>query len=138
MNTYHSTLGTTHNLPRTPSYPSWSVLTVSHSSCFVLSMPTVGYDIPARFQTTGLSESSNVKLASISERTTSVHRFILRMDGCTWFTGADLLISSCENVKPLCAYQGQRAGQRTGGLASAHMHDRAPPKNVILFASSSL
>lgn len=74
MNTYHSALGTTHTLPRTPSYPSWSVLTVSQSSCFALSTLTLGYDTPEKFQMTGLSEGANVKLAIISERTTSAIR----------------------------------------------------------------
>lgn len=66
----------------------------------MLSVLTVGYDIPAKFQITGLSESENDKLAIISERTTSVDQ-ILRTREQVGLAGVHLLISNCENVKPL-------------------------------------
>lgn len=88
-------------LSREPSYSSRTTSTFSHSSGFVLSVLTVGYDIPERFQTTGFSEGANVKLAIISDRTTSRFKVSCEHGWMSWaceFLLTHLQLGECETA----------------------------------------
>lgn len=98
----------------------------------------LGYEIPARFQTTGFSvESSKAKFARSSESTTSAqYGELVLVSHCDTHgrDEGDILISSWEKVKPLTQHQLCKRSDEQ----STYMHDRPPPKNVILTISMSL